>query len=251
MSLSMVGFDEGPTRIGAVRFKRRKSGSPGFRAFRVFPGLRGDIHADLLRPGFDETSIHGTGTPRADRLEVEAGDGNHADGGRRVPRFFGFAHVVGFDIGFADRDVQPFRKFHAGLSGDAAQDIVGPGREDFAIEDDEDVVAGAFGDESMFVGEQGVGPVFHALRLQIGKLVVDPAAVFCFRVNVAGGYRLLGRHDKMSTPFVIVSRAADVSHERDDVDGDDRTQSFPDERVVQGKGAPGDVVHDLVVQAFQ
>ena len=116
---------------------------------------------------------------------------------------------------------------------------------------DEDVVSGAFGDEAVFVGEQGVGARFHLLRLKLGELIVDPAAVLRFGIDVARGYGLLGRDDEMRPVFVGVRPAANVPHERDDVDGDDRTQAFPDKRVVQGKGAPRDVVHDLVVQAFQ
>ena len=60
--------------------------------------------------------IDGSRTARANRLEVESGDGNHADCGCRVPRLIRVSHVVGFDVGLPDGDIQLFGQFHAGLS---------------------------------------------------------------------------------------------------------------------------------------
>ena len=122
---------------------------------------------------------------------------------------------------------------------------------DFAIAGDEEIGASAFGYKAAFVGEEGVGTFFHALSLEVGNLVVYAAAIFCFGVDVPGGYGLLGRDDKVSALFVIVGTASNVAHERDDVDGDDGTGTFCDEGVVKAQGTPGDIVHDLKVQIFQ
>ena len=57
------------------------SGGPGFGAFGVVSGLGRDIYTDFFGPGCEELLIDRAGFARADGLEVEAGDGYHADGG--------------------------------------------------------------------------------------------------------------------------------------------------------------------------
>ena len=57
------------------------SGGPGFGAFGIVPGLGGDIYTDFFGPGCEKLLIDRTGFAGADGLEVEAGDGYHADGG--------------------------------------------------------------------------------------------------------------------------------------------------------------------------
>ena len=62
-------------------FLQAGSGGPGFGAFGVVSGLSGDIYADFFGPGYEELLIDGAGFAGADGLEVEAGDGDHTDGG--------------------------------------------------------------------------------------------------------------------------------------------------------------------------
>ena len=164
---------------------------------------------------------------------------------------FGAAHVVGFQVGLDHGTAELLRQLHAGGPGDAAQNVVGMGRQDLPVLDHEEVVPRTLGDEAALVGEQGHGPLLHAAHLQVGALVEDAAAALHLGVDVARRHRLLLGDDEVGPRLVLLRHAADVAHQGDDVDRHDRPVPLGHQLGVEAEGAAGDVVHDLEVEVAE
>ena len=158
------------------------------------------------------------------------------------------AHVVGFDVGFAQGKTELACQLHTRTARYAAQDIVPFGCYYLAVADHEEVVACSLGDKAVLISQQRLGTGLHLSSLQLGDLVEDAAAIFGLGVDVARGHRLLGRDDEVRPLLIEMRHPADVPHQREYIDGDNGICALLDEGIVQRQGTARDVVHNLEVQ---
>ncbi len=142
--------------------------------------------ADRSIEGVNQAFGDGAGLAIGDGTAVDFGDGDDFGAGAGEEAFVGDVDVLAGHVFFGCRDAGSAGELHNDLAGDAHEDaaVFGWG-EELAIFDDEDVVAGAFGDHAEVIEHEGFGDA-GVDGLPFGQDVVEVVEAFDFGAGGVG-----------------------------------------------------------------